>query len=75
MARSEETVQEVLAKKENLNAYQDQKHTLWAKKAGSLRPAGSVDRIPTRTDVVKPRTWPPRKNNLHSDEICYILVG
>jgi hypothetical protein len=63
------------ARKASLNAYRDPKQTHWARKAGSPRPAGSVDKIQTRTDVVKPRTSLPRRNNLHSRQICYILVG
>jgi len=58
-------VRGVPAKKVSLNAYQDRKHTHWARKAGSPRPVGNVDRIPTRTDVVRPKTFLQNKNNLN----------
>ena len=65
----------VPAKRVNPSAYQEQKRTHWARKAGSQRHQGNVDKIQKRTDVVKPRTSLPRRNNLHYIQICYILVG
>jgi hypothetical protein len=56
MEKSEETVREVLQKKVNLNAYQGQKQTHWARKAGSLRQVEREEKIPTQTELAKPRT-------------------
>jgi hypothetical protein len=55
-------VQGVPAKRVNPSAYQDQKRTHWARKAGSQPHQGNVDKIQKRTDVVKPRTSLPRRN-------------
>ncbi len=47
-----------------LSVYQDQRLTHWARKVVQVRPEENANRIPILTDVVKPRTWPPKRNKL-----------
>jgi len=48
--------------------FQPRRPTHWARRVARVRHAGRGSRIPIRTDVVKPRTWPPRKNSLHTPQ-------
>lgn len=62
-ARYAVTVPVAVKAKASPSVYHNQKHTLLAKKDVHRLQHANADKIPILNDEVRPRTWPPKRNN------------